>query len=176
MVIEMKKFFLIFLCFFIIGCSKKEENFEDNKDNDIPEIKNIFEGIDICVNKELSDENSFISKKVIILKGKGKIIDDINQKIKKINSCDDPVIVKGSNLVYNSEYLIINQNYVIIHVKVLSNDKILEDQVFIYDVKNDVEMNYKELNEILDSEKGIKVKECASLTGTCVFENYQNLF
>lgn len=172
----MKKFFLIFLCFFIIGCSKKEENFEDNKDNDIPEIKNIFEGIDTCVNKELSDENSFISKKVIILKGKGKIIDDINQKIKKINSCDDPVIIKGSNLVYNSEYLIINQNYVIIHVKTLSNDKILEDQVFIYDVKNDVEMNYKELNEILDSEKGIKVKECASLTGTCVFENYQNLF
>ena len=25
-------------------------------------------------------------------------------------------------------------------------------------------------------EKGIKVKECASLTGSCIFENYQNLF
>ena len=172
----MKKFFLIFLCFFIIGCNKKEENFEDNKNNDIPEIKSVFEGVDICVNKELSDENSFISKKVTILKGKGKVIDDINQKIKKINSCDDPVIIKGSALVYNSEYLIINQAYVIIHVKALSNDKILEDQVFIYDIKNDLEITYKELNEVLDFEKGIKVKECASLTGSCIFENYQNLF
>ena len=38
------------------------------------------------------------------------------------------------------------------------------------------EITYKELNEVLDSEKGIKVKECASLTGSCIFENYQNLF
>lgn len=153
-----------------------------------------------CVKKNGEQNCSEIvtryNKKVIRFKGESKGVKEFNKTLEnvyknyKLNTsldgyvnytCSAPTdneILKGVNIDYTSEYLTLNQNYIIVRI-MISHENLLKiakenvlDKILIFDISANKEITSKELADKLLKENNLKLELCDTSKGdTCIYNN-----
>lgn len=155
---------------------------------------------DACVKQNGEQNCSEIvtryNKKVIRFKGESSGVKEFNKTLEnvyknyKLNTsldgyvnytCSAPTdneILKGVNIDYTSEYLTLNQNYIIVRI-MISHENLFKlskefalDKILIFDISANKEITSKELADKLLKENNLKIELCDTSKGdTCIYNN-----
>ncbi|MBQ4634123.1 MAG: hypothetical protein IJB71_02105 [Bacilli bacterium] len=181
---------------------------EEKEPMEVPEVydcysKEILKEIaksEACVakfgEKNCVEAKTRYNKNIIRFKGESSGVKEFNKTLEKVydtyklnNTLDgkvnyaceaatDKEILKGVNIDYFSEYLTLNQNYIIVRI-IISHENLLKnvkenvlDKILIFDISVNREITIKELMDKLQKENNIKIKTCDTSKGdTCIYNN-----